>query len=150
VTSPIDKVLARWTEARKVSQNSWRGPCPCCGGSKRSGKAAVTETSSGAVIAHCFACGANGLQIVEALGLEPSDLYPPREAVLAREAAGKRSDRLDAYTGLRLIASEAIESARLILVMGMHDMTDSRRERLMESARSIALTLRACGLREIR
>ena len=37
----------------------------------------LSEDETGKVGCHCFVCGANGIDVVEALGLPVSELFPP-------------------------------------------------------------------------
>lgn len=40
---------------------------------------ALTVKQDGTVLLHCFSCGANGLDICNALGIDPSSLFPPTD-----------------------------------------------------------------------
>ena len=57
--------------------------CPLCAASqpgKGIGKLALDETVDGSALVYCNRCGGNGLEIVEALGLDPAVLFPPRDS----------------------------------------------------------------------
>jgi len=55
--------------------NKFRAPCPVHDGKDMN--LMISERSDGSVGAHCFVCGANGLAVVDALGVKRSELFPP-------------------------------------------------------------------------
>ena len=55
--------------------NKWVALCPVHG--DRTASMGIKECSDGTVLMNCFACGATGTEIVEALGLSVSELFPP-------------------------------------------------------------------------
>lgn len=72
---PVDVLLPRLEGVIKTDQG-WRSKCPSCGGHRR--KVAIAETNDGTLLLHCFGgCGAH--QILEAVGLEISDLFVRRD-----------------------------------------------------------------------
>ena len=40
---------------------------------------AITQKSDGIILMHCFGCGAGGVEICEALGIDPASLFPPND-----------------------------------------------------------------------
>lgn len=69
-------LLSKLAKVRPTGRNRWQACCPAHEDSSPS--MVVTETDDGRVLAHCFAgCGID--EIVGAVGLELSDLFPPRE-----------------------------------------------------------------------
>ena len=68
-------LLERLQNVRK-NGDGWRCDCPN-GHSKAKGSLAVTESSDGVTLAHCFACG-DVQGILSAVGLTVSDLFPKR------------------------------------------------------------------------
>lgn len=56
--------------------NGWRADCPN-GHSNARGSLAITDSDSGSVILHCFACG-DTRGVLRALGMELADLFPMR------------------------------------------------------------------------
>lgn len=80
MTAPFERVVAMLDNVRKATPRVDKGivravtaTCPACG--KR--KLGVAETSDGAVVVNCFPCGGS-LAPMNALGLDYSELYPPR------------------------------------------------------------------------
>lgn len=55
--------------------NKYRAPCPVHDGKEMN--LMISERSDGSVGCHCFVCGANGLAVVDALGVDRKELFPP-------------------------------------------------------------------------
>ena len=70
----VETILSRLDKLRNAGEGSWRSPCPVHVG--KNFNMSIKECSDGTVIAHCFVCGANGIQLAEALGLPKSELFP--------------------------------------------------------------------------
>jgi hypothetical protein len=68
----IDELLDKLEKVRSTGKDKWTACCPVHGDKNPS--MSVTE-KDGRVLCHCFACGANGLEVVQALGLPPSVLF---------------------------------------------------------------------------
>lgn len=59
----------------KVKKNP-RGYTACCPvHNDKNPSMSICETDDGKVLAHCFGCGARGVDVVEALGLSTSELF---------------------------------------------------------------------------
>lgn len=67
----LDEILSRLDKVRK-SGNNYTACCPVHG--DKSPSMSVTE-KDGKVLAHCFSCGANGRDLVEAIGLPIDVLF---------------------------------------------------------------------------
>ncbi|MEI6760158.1 MAG: hypothetical protein WCO22_06865 [Betaproteobacteria bacterium] len=100
--SPIEKVLGGLTKARQRQPGQWSACCPAH--ADRGPSLSVRETPEGAVLVHCFA-GCTVDAVLGALGLELSDLFPPREK------SGREPQRqprlLTAPQALELLEAEA-------------------------------------------
>ena len=68
----VDELLDRLDKVRANGKNKWVACCPVHGDKNPSMSVAEKD---GRVLCHCFACGANGLEVVQALGLPPSVLF---------------------------------------------------------------------------
>ena len=86
--SPIDQILPLLRKVRQRQIGQWLTCCPAH--SDRSPSLSVREASDGAVLIKCFA-GCLTSEITAALGLDLSDLFPPREQ---SKTAPKRTPRL--------------------------------------------------------
>lgn len=71
----VETILQRLDKVRKTGPDKWQACCPAHDDSGPS--LAIKETDDGRVLLHCFAgCGA--AEVLDALGLEFSELFPPR------------------------------------------------------------------------
>ena len=68
----IDEILDKLEKVRPTGRDKWVACCPVHGDKNPS--MSVTE-KDGRVLCHCFACGANGLEVVQALSLPASVLF---------------------------------------------------------------------------
>ena len=74
--SPIDLILPLLRKVRQRQIGQWSACCPAH--SDRSPSLSVREASDSAVLLQCFA-GCSTSEITAALGLDLSNLFPPRE-----------------------------------------------------------------------
>lgn len=68
----IEELLDRLEKVRPTGKDKWVACCPVHG--DRNPSMSVAE-KDGRVLCHCFSCGANGLEVIQALGLSPSVLF---------------------------------------------------------------------------
>lgn len=71
----IETILNKLPKFRSQGGNKFRAPCPVHDG--KDFNLLLSEDATGKVGAHCFVCGANGLAVVNALGLSSAELFPP-------------------------------------------------------------------------
>ena len=103
--APIDAVLSRLApfKLRENGRDRWRACCPAHGG-KNPSALSVAIGSTGAVMLKCWhGCSAD--EVAGALGLELSDLFPPRET---HGAPHKRRALLSAAQCLEVVAFETM------------------------------------------
>jgi hypothetical protein len=93
---PIENILSKVDKPHQRSNGQWSAHCPAH--SDKSPSLSIRETDEGAVLIHCFA-GCSVQSIVESLGLNQSDLFPPR---LLSGKEPKRTPRL-------ITSSQALE-----------------------------------------
>jgi hypothetical protein len=133
MTAPIDLILPLLPKARQRQPGQYSAPCPAH--PDKSPSLTVREFPSGAVGVFCFG-GCTTAAVMAALGLEMSDLFPPREKS-GREP--KRQPRLlTAGQALELLQAEAtfIAVAAGNLSIGVV-LTPPERERLRQAAARI-------------
>ncbi len=133
-TAPIDTILARLEKVHQRQPGQWSARCPAH--ADKGPSLSVRELPDGNVLLYCFAgCGAAA--VVAALGMELTDLFPPREKT-GREptryprllTAGQALELLE--TEARLVAVAAGNVAHGVVL----NATD--RQRLMQAAGRIA------------
>jgi len=74
-TAPVEALLSRLDGAHSTGRGRWVARCPAHEDSSPS--LSIAEGDNGRVLVHCFAgCGA--AEIVDAVGLDLRDLFPPR------------------------------------------------------------------------
>lgn len=79
--SPIDTVLSRLEGVRRTGRGTWLARCPAH--QDKSPSLSVREADDCKVLIHCFA-GCSAHEVVAAIGLEITDLFPPPPADPAR------------------------------------------------------------------
>lgn len=68
-------ILNGLRKVKRIGEGRWLACCPIH--SDKTPSVAITLKPNGVVLAKCFGCGASGLDIVNALGLDPVVLFPP-------------------------------------------------------------------------
>lgn len=76
--SAADAFIARLDKVKSTGHGRWRAPCPAHG--SKGLTLAIREADNGGVLVHCFA-GCTVDEIVGAVGLAVSDLFPPRDNI---------------------------------------------------------------------
>lgn len=122
--APIDNVLAQLTKVRQRQPCQWSACCPAH--TDKGPSLSVRETPEGAVLLYCFA-GCSVSAVVAALGLDMSELFPPRQ-VTGNEP--KRTPRLLTNgQALELLDTEAhlvaVAAANVLhgVVLNQNDVT---------------------------
>lgn len=136
-TAPIDNVLARLEKVyqRQPGQYSACCPGPSHAHGDKTPSLSIRETDEGAVLIHCFG-GCTVQEVVAALGLEMTDLFPPSEKS-GREP--RRTPRLlTATQALDLLGTEALLVA-VAAANVAHGVTlsEADRQRLSQAAARI-------------
>ncbi|APW46916.1 hypothetical protein [Rhodoferax antarcticus] len=100
--TPAENVLSRLEKVRQRQPGQWSARCPAH--ADKGPSLSVRESPDGGVLIHCFA-GCTAGEIVDAMGMELSELFPPRDRP---PGAPKRTPRLlSAGQALDLLAAES-------------------------------------------
>ena len=104
--TPVENLLQR-LEKVKCRNGSWTARCPAH--ADKGPSLAVRETDDGRILVHCFA-GCETANVLGAVGLDMTDLFPPDEKRKDYPAAGKPSLKPAFYASdlMRIIAFEAL------------------------------------------
>jgi len=100
--NPIENTLSRLDKPRQRQPGQWSARCPAH--PDKSPSLSVRETPDGAVLLHCFG-GCETAEIVASMGLELSDLFPPRDKPTGTPK--KIANLLTAGQALELLHTEA-------------------------------------------
>ena len=98
----IDNLLNCLDSVRKTGSGRWLALCPVH--KEKTPSLTVRLLDNDSIICHCFGCGANGVAIIEALGIELDTLFPEREHRPSR-APFPAADILKALYGESLLFS---------------------------------------------
>jgi hypothetical protein len=135
VASMIADLLAKLERVRKTGQDSWSARCPA---HDDRGPSLSIRDVDGKILLHCF-CGCSASEVVSAIGLEISDLFPPRDH------HGKPvRNPFPVTDALRAIAFEAL--VVVASAKALADYPDADRDRLVEAAARINNALSATGI----
>jgi hypothetical protein len=136
--SPIDIVLARLDKPRPNGERRWRTCCPAHGGTNPSALS-IGVGADDQVLLRCWH-GCDVEQIVHALGLEVSDLFPPRRDPGAGSGAVKRRRLVTAGQALELINNEMLLTVVCASSLARGEpLDDASRDRLLQGAARVTL-----------
>ena len=129
---PVMNLLERLEHVRQSKPDHWRARCPVHQSDKsKSRTLSICESDTGGVLIHCFA-GCAYDAVLDAVGLQPSDMYPKDESIErirhARVPAGQsyrrvietaRSAATIVEVGARMLSQgEALDSDDLVTLAG--------------------------------
>ena len=107
MSTPVDRLLDRLDNGRRTGPGRWIARCPAHEDHRPS--LSVREGDDGRVLLYCFAgCGA--IDVIEALGLDWSDLFPERLDTYPQTRRRRRRVALPipARDALELVAQETL------------------------------------------
>lgn len=138
-----ETLLSRLDKVRQTGPGRWVACCPAHEDKRPS--LTVRDRDDGGTLVHCFA-GCTAHEVVSAVGLSLSDLFPERTADQAHAIKGERRP-FPAADVLRCIAFEALVvlTAGVALLDGT-PFTDTDRARLVQAVGRIQAALDAGGL----
>lgn len=73
----VETILNALDKVKRKSAGKWVAICPCH--AEKTPSLAISETSDGAVLLHCFGCGAGAMDVIGALGIDATELFPRRD-----------------------------------------------------------------------
>jgi hypothetical protein len=139
--APIDILLSRLDRVKRTAPNNWVASCPTREDKRPS--LTIRELDDGRVLIHDFGCDSPA-EILAAIGLTFSDLYPPQET--AHHVKGERRPFLCA-DAFRAVAFEAtiVALAGAAIIAG-EPITQFDKDRLLIAVGRINDALSAAGV----
>lgn len=142
MSEPIDLVLSR-LDAHKVRQNGrdrWRSACPGHGGSNPTALS-IGVGDEGQVLLRCWQ-GCDVEQVISALGLDLSELFPRRQDGRHSGPAVAKRRLISASEALDLLHREMLLAVVCSSDMAKgHALDDATRERLLQSTARVGMLL---------
>lgn len=141
--SPIDTMLSRLEGVRRTGNGTWLARCPAH--TDKNPSLSLRDSDSGAVLLHCFA-GCTAHEVVAAVGLEVSDLFPARPIDPARVGSPVRRP-FPAADILRAILFEVtIVALAGVAIIAGEPFSQFDKDRLLLAVSRIQAALDAGGL----
>ena len=136
----VDKIISRLEGVRSTGEDRWIARCPAH--EDKSPSLAIREVDD-RVLIHCFAgCGVH--EVVSAVGLEMSDLFPRNIPVEGHKPISRPFPAADI---LQCLSSEALFLSLVAISLAKIGMVeDSDKNRLIISANRFRSALYAGGL----
>ena len=72
-----DALLSRLNKVKTLGPSRWKACCPAH--DDRHPSLYITEKSCGTLLLHCLSNGCGALDVIAVVGLDPSELFPPKE-----------------------------------------------------------------------
>lgn len=137
----LDALLSRLEKVKRTAAAGRYMAC-CPAHADRSASLSIRETDDGRILIHCFA-GCSVHEIVQAVDLEISDLFPPRDT----GHSSRERRPFAAADALRAVGFEALVvcAASAALATG-EPLSSVDRERLLQASERIRSALSAAGL----
>lgn len=137
-------LLSKLDGVRPAGSGRWIARCPAH--EDRRPSLSIRETEDGKTLIHCFSGGCSAHEVCAAVGLDVSDLFPPRPSDPAHTGKPERRP-FPATDILRAIGFEALVVACAASAMATGEpLALADRERLRLAASRIQEALRAGGL----
>jgi len=130
----IDKFLMALNKVKKTGHNKWLACCPVH--ADQSPSLAIRLVEGERLLFHCFGCGANGIEICKALGINPQELFPPTDKNYKRERVPFPAEQILAAlvseAGIVTAASNAIVNGEKLSTIDV-ERVETARNRLTEA-----------------
>lgn len=131
------RLLSQLHRVRKSGPSSWSACCPAH--EDRSPSLAIREADDGRLLLHCFG-GCSVDSVLGSLGMDMSDLFPPRENT---PGAGTKRERKP-WRAADLLHLAAYEATAAVLVAS--DIAAGRDVSPEDRARLVEATARLCDI----
>jgi hypothetical protein len=138
-----DSLLSMLDSVKRTGQGKWLAKCPSH--EDRSPSLSIRELDDGRVLVHCFA-GCSVHEVVSSVGLELTDLFPPREIEVGKGKPERRP-----FPAADILRAIAFESTLVLIaaadLLAGNPFNEADRTRLALAASRIQAALNAGGIR---
>lgn len=134
----IESFLNQLQKVRKRGAGKWSACCPVH--NDRTPSLTISD-DNGMVLIHCFGCGASGNDVARALGVDISELFPPRDySQYSQDDYLTEAKRRTYFSAAQVL--EALQDDTLVVYLIADDIakkgiTDKTKERLLLSVSRI-------------
>jgi hypothetical protein len=137
-----ESLLSMLDGVKRTGQGKWLAKCPSH--EDRSPSLSIRELDDGRILVHCFA-GCSVHEVVSAVGLELTDLFPPREI-----EGGKGKPERRPFPAADILRAIAFESTLVLIaaadLLAGNPFNETDRARLALAASRIQAALTAGGI----
>ncbi len=139
-STPLEKMIQRLDGVTQTRPDRWQACCPSHDDKRPS--LAITETSDGTLLLKCWA-GCTADEIVRAVGLELSDLFPQKWRPITRNRSGLSPKQRRQFQSALDIERDVLFFASCDLKKGLLTVADAERaglalERIRKLRRALA------------
>ena len=110
----VEIILNALDKVKRKSAGKWAALCPCH--SEKTPSLAISETLDGSVLLYCFGCGAGGMDVIGALGIDASELFPECD----RYSEEQQKQPREAFSAAQLL--ECINYETIIVMLAANDL----------------------------
>lgn len=77
INDNLTAIIGRLSKVKRTGDGKYVALCPIHG--EKTPSLGITQKPDGVLLLHCFGCGASGVDICNALGIDPANLFPPSD-----------------------------------------------------------------------
>lgn len=100
-------ILSYLSKVKRVGDGKYMASCPCH--TDKTPSLSIKIDTDQTILMHCFSCGANGVEICAAIGIDQTSLFPPGDGNYRRQDAIGFSSR-------QLVHSLGDDLVRLLVI----------------------------------
>lgn len=107
----LTEIISRLSKVKRTGDGKYIACCPVH--NDKSPSLGVTKKPDNVILLHCFGCGAGGVDICNALGIDPSNLFPPTD----NPKYEKRKSH-SGFSAWLLLNALRVDLVRLLIISG--------------------------------
>lgn len=130
----IETFLSKLHKVKKRGHGQWMALCPVH--NEKTPSLSIKD-DNGTILIHCFGCGAGGVDVCGAVGVEPSELFPPTDNYDASERKHKRNSGFEPDQVLFAVVMEVIAVQLIAEDMAKNCLDEATKLRLEMAVKRI-------------